>query len=395
MKKIISLITILLLVVFTGCTPINEKDIEEDGTIIIHDEVLKHDKYDLSLYMKPFWEGEIVYNETVMFVGDEDAPLMYPATEILSVRSYSLLDEYKEGEDYIFDKMTNSLVRLDGSKMPYFPTSEYYPSHKIDGKAFDCTRNDEAYIFFSEGPYISTHQVVVTYRHNKKNYISKPVSQKDSFSRTVTKLQNNEEVKILFYGDSITVGGNSSELLGVAPLAEIWPKMVFKSLTNKYSATKAKYINTAVGGWSSNDGTLHYKERVLDEHPDVVFLAFGMNDPAMSSTMHILNIEGIVDKIWEQNPNVDICLISTMLANPEVAGFSGNQETFAKEYYQLIEKYKKAGKTNICFADVTKIHKEILKTKRYFDMTGNNVNHTNDFMARVYAQTVLQTICGD
>jgi len=39
-------------------------------------------------------------------------------------------------------------------------------------------------------------------------------------------------------------------------------------------------------------------------------------------------------------------------------------------------------------APVTSIHQHILNFKRYYDMTGNNVNHPNDFMARVYTQVV-------
>ena len=41
------------------------------------------------------------------------------------------------------------------------------------------------------------------------------------------------------------------------------------------------------------------------------------------------------------------------------------------------------------------MHQSILEHKRYRDMTGNNVNHPNDFLARVYAQTILQTIAGE
>ena len=38
-------------------------------------------KYDLGVYMKPLWAGDIVYNETVMLVGNGDyAPLLFPAT---------------------------------------------------------------------------------------------------------------------------------------------------------------------------------------------------------------------------------------------------------------------------------------------------------------------------
>jgi len=39
-------------------------------------------------------------------------------------------------------------------------------------------------------------------------------------------------------------------------------------------------------------------------------------------------------------------------------------------------------------ADMQSIHHALLKHKRYIDMTGNNVNHTNDFLTRVYAQVV-------
>ena len=34
----------------------------------------------------------------------------------------------------------------------------------------------------------------------------------------------------------------------------------------------------------------------------------------------------------------------------------------------------------------------LLKYKIYWDMTGNHVNHPNDFMVRIYAQTLLGTL---
>lgn len=37
---------------------------------------------------------------------------------------------------------------------------------------------------------------------------------------------------------------------------------------------------------------------------------------------------------------------------------------------------------------MTAIHQQLLKTKRFFDMTANNVNHPNDFLIRAYAQLV-------
>ena len=44
---------------------------------------------------------------------------------------------------------------------------------------------------------------------------------------------------------------------------------------------------------------------------------------------------------------------------------------------------------------MTAMHIDLLKANRFRDMSGNNVNHPNDFLARVYAQVVLQTVAGD
>ena len=41
---------------------------------------------------------------------------------------------------------------------------------------------------------------------------------------------------------------------------------------------------------------------------------------------------------------------------------------------------------------MTSIHQSLLARKSYADMTGNNINHPNDYLARVYAQTLLATV---
>ena len=66
------------------------------------------------------------------------------------------------------------------------------------------------------------------------------------------------------------------------------------------------------------------------------------------------------------------------------------QPLFADELYKLEKKY-----SFVSVADMTDMHKKLLATgKRYRDMTGNNVNHPNDFLARVYAQVILRTLIG-
>ncbi len=48
-------------------------------------------------------------------------------------------------------------------------------------------------------------------------------------------------------------------------------------------------------------------------------------------------------------------------------------------------------KDGIALADMTSVWTEFLEHKRDWDMTGNGVNHPNDFGHRVYAQ-VLSTL---
>ena len=49
----------------------------------------------------------------------------------------------------------------------------------------------------------------------------------------------------------------------------------------------------------------------------------------------------------------------------------------------------------LAVADLTQMHADLLLAgKRYRDMTGNNINHPNDYLIRVYAQVILKTLIG-
>jgi hypothetical protein len=88
----------------------------------------------------------------------------------------------------------------------------------------------------------------------------------------------------------------------------------------------------------------------------------------------------MIDAIKANNPNAEIILISTMVANPESI-VDQLQET----YKPVLDAFAGEG---IVVADITAMHKELLKTKKYQDMSGNNINHPNDYLARWYAQYI-------
>ena len=90
-RILISALILTLVGCVVSCGHLGETDNQESINVGVYD------MYDLETYMLPIWEGRVVHNETVMFVGMEDeASLLFEAEEIVSVRSYDLKTEYKQ-----------------------------------------------------------------------------------------------------------------------------------------------------------------------------------------------------------------------------------------------------------------------------------------------------------
>jgi lysophospholipase L1-like esterase len=152
--------------------------------------------------------------------------------------------------------------------------------------------------------------------------------------------------------------------------------------------------NFSVGGKDSYWG-LTQTEAVAATKPDLVILGFGMNDGSdyTSVTEYYNNMQKMIVEIRETNPNCEFIVLGTMLPNANICwkeggnSIYGNQEKYLPKLQQLAQ--EEAG---VALADVTTLHKEYLMVKNYRDMTGNNVNHPNDFLMRLYAQTIVKTI---
>lgn len=370
-----------------GCAEGNPGgDDGEDGEKT-EDTILTYDSYTLDAYLAPLWKGKVVYNETLLFVGKEDrAPLLYAPSEIISVRSYDLETEYKEGIDYTVED--GCIVLTENTSMPYFEELEYYPVDPEQGTYFECGKPGKPFILFGEGDTFCSRQVAVTYRTRERWRNETPADQSQYFPKTLAKLRAKEDLKVVFYGDSIATGANSSAFIEVAPYAESWPDMVVSWLEKKYES-EIEVVNTAVGGVKTQWGIENVSERVTAYNPDLVVIHFGGNDIELSVAEHGQKMRTLTEKVRSENPDAEILLISGMLPNQEVLWAYQNQPYFEPELEAI------GSELGIGVAKVTTMHRTILQYKRYRDMTGNNVNHPNDFLARVYAQTVLQALAGE
>ena len=91
--------------------------------------------------------------------------------------------------------------------------------------------------------------------------------------------------------------------------------------------------------------------------------------------------QSIMADVRAKKPEAEFLLVSSICPNREACLY-GNQEDYPAALAAL------CGNGTV-LANVTAVHQELLKRKRYMDMTGNNVNHPNDYLHRIYAQVLM------
>jgi lysophospholipase L1-like esterase len=144
------------------------------------------------------------------------------------------------------------------------------------------------------------------------------------------------------------------------------------------------FINHAVGGWTSGNGLQQAKDqRIGKAKPDLVIIAFGMNDVFQRNVgLYETNVRGLIEAVRADAPDAEFILVASMLGNVE---WGMPMEQFPI-YRDALAKLCGPG---VVLADMTSMWEALLKRKTFYDLTGNGVNHPNDFGHCVYAQSLL------
>ena len=364
----------------------------------------------LDKYMNPIWQTSEMYDEGGVVVGEtgEIRLLRKPIKNTVTVRNVHLDTTYREGIDYIVDG--NVVRRIATGSMPYFKYEEYYFDEPYNGTHLLCdpgkaeiSYEGEKYLYSSEGAAGVKNHVMISYRtaDTYTQFTPEGDSNAQSF---VDKLKNDEEVSIMFYGDSITHGACASGTSfggSVNPYLPRWSELVCEWLNQNYQAN-VKHLNRAQGGWTTKQGLDNFiggENRIgphLDEI-DMLVIAFGANDPIITDELYKSQIKGMMDMYLERQPNGSIVLVSPFVFNQQTSNWFINQWRFEGLLEELKAEYAAKGISNkISVAKVYSFFKGVCDTgKLSRDYLGNNINHPNDYGVRMYAQVALKTICGD
>ena len=347
---------------------------------------------------KPIWEGDIVYNETVVLMEDAEGNytgnLVFAPTEIISIKNYTLEKEFDtkrfamDGNKIICtDIIGDESDRFDD--IPFMTEAMARGDEGHDEFGLDKMGN----VCFTEGIGVVLHQIAVTYRHVEKWDIV-PTYAGDKLTNFKELVESGTDVEMFLFGDSITSGCNSSAFLNTEPYLPKWGDAVAGLIGKKYSINVTTINGSEIGGTSADGlGNIniqlqkHYLR--VDKAPDIAFIGYGMNDGSghVSAAKYKANVQGIIDAIRTEFPACDIVLMSTMLANPIAPQYTEETPTYLAKLKELCEENERT-----VVVDMTSFSAELYKTKKGLDVLANNVNHPSDFMVRAYVYNVMATL---
>lgn len=340
--------------------------------------------------LRPFWLGDIVEGESVLFIrdgqsGEARASVLFPIQEVLSVRNSAGDIVYENGRDYVWKPGSRELVLPAGSRIAAHTPPEL--RRPAGSQPYALTHRDgNGEIFFGGRLEYAAMQTCISYRHPIGLW-KHPLPKFDpqSLPRTVKRLTERQPLMIVTLGDSISAGANASALYAEAPNQPAYPELVRRELAERFGGP-VEMKNLAVGGTDTAWG-LTQVDKVIEAAPQLVILAFGMNDSAgRPAESYQENTRKLIAAIREKLPECEFILVASMLGNRDWIRLK--HEAFP-QYRDALAELVGPG---VALADLTSVWTGFFERKQDWDQTGNGVNHPNDFGHRVYAQVITSLL---
>src|SRR5262245_59068238 len=317
--------------------------------------------------IEPFWLSPTMHRASVMFVGLPDrpieAPLLFRPDQILFVESAAGDASYVEGDDYQIDWQSGRIVRVPGSRMP------------------SVTERNAA-----DGTLTHDRTIVLSYTHRGVVWTGfVPASALADLPRVTRRLERHEPLTVCLTGDSISEGYDASGFHRLPPYQPPFGTLIALGLERRFGS-RIHFHNFGVGGWTTADA-LRDTERITAVNPDLLIVAFGMNDASYAdASEYAATVSSLLSRVSAEATHSEFVVVSPMLPTPECEWVV--QSRFP-EYRDALATLTGTG---VALANVTTLWASLLARKDPHDLSGNGLNHPNDFGHRIYAQAILAVL---
>lgn len=340
---------------------------------------------------EPIWSSAIVYREGVQPLQAKPGEpargkLAFPATELIAVRTADGQKSFEPGRDVKLSDDGRSLIFAEGSGAPFIEESELYRPKGSPRSYSHRVGNPDEFLLHSEGHWFHDRQVEVTYRRRQVGWPGRsPQSAEKLLPKTFARLRAGQPLTLGVSGDSISAGGNASGHTQAPPHMPAYPELVGAQLQKTFGG-EVTVKNRAVGGWSIAQGVKDL-DNLLAERPNLIIAAYGMNDVRKKDPDWFRDqAKAFIEQVRAKDPEIEIILVAPMLGNSE--WIATPRDMFFK-YRDALESVCGPG---VALADVGSVWESLLQTKHQLDLSGNGLNHPNDFGHRLYAQTILAVL---
>ena len=343
---------------------------------------------------EPAWASPVVLRESsILLRADDNAPpvarLAFPAAEILEIASADRQHRFELGRDVTLDEDRQTLRFSDTRSVSAIRAQELFPPEGAPNSYRHRVDHPDQNLLYNPGRWFHDRDIEITYRRKSeiddtdKSLVARPDTPENTLlPKTLARLRAGQPLTLGIAGDSISTGLDASGLVHAPPHQPGYPDLVAAHLQSHFRS-EINLVNRAVSGTSIATG-LSDQSQMLAQNPHCLIVAFGMNDVGRRDPQWFgEQVKDYVDRARTANPDLELILVSPMLGNAE--WIHTPRDMFALYRDQL----KPLVGPGVALADVTAVWERLLRSKHDLDLTGNGLNHPNDFGHRLYAQAVL------
>lgn len=340
-------------------------------------------KYNSGLKTRPFWYGNVIYNESIVFIqqdGDISAKLLFKAKRIISVRDETLDIELKQGIHWDWDAAKPDVIR-------YLPGNSHYKCSYLTKGQLAGDELEEGCIklgnaLYCNPQFLAGRRLKVTYVYNEADSDALRGEYKGHLlPKTAEKLKAGA-LNFAVYGDDAVSNANDLE-------PSLKEDLSLKSLLTEglRALLNSDYIygvNYSQKGVLISTLLMDPKSVVVRKDTDLAIICFGINETRTNAADFAAKLKELMALISKQNPNCEFIILTSLKPNPDAK--------LRTAYPNALAAVQGLEGEGVAVIDIYSVFDKLQAVKSAPGLYADNVKLCNDFTARLISMYVLSAL---